>query len=245
MTENEYLKAYNRADYDGPLCTVDMCIFAVVDADLKVLLVKRAGQPFKDKWALPGGFTDPKKDNSIEDTAFRKLFEKTGISSPYLEQVQSIGNSHRDPRGWSVTVLYFALIDFLALPESGHVDPQEMTEWVSVDKAFDLHLAFDHETLLKLAINRLRTKTRYAALPIGLMPEQFTFTELQNTFELILGLSLPKKSFRRRIESSGLLEETGDMRATARRPAALYRRSESYVDDFIFPGLLDAQPELV
>ena len=245
MTDDEFLKSYSAKDYDAPLCSVDICVFAVEDDELKVLLVKRSAPPFKDRWALPGGFNNLNKDKSIEDTAFRKLFEKTGVRSPYLEQVKTIGNSKRDPRGWSVTVLYFALIDFTSLPKTGNIDPQEMTEWISVTDAIDQQMAFDHEDLLKHAINRLRAKTRYAALPMGLMPEEFTLTELQNMFELILGLPLPKKSFRRRLEASGLLEETGEMRPTARRPAAIYRRSESYTDDHIFPGLLDVQPQLI
>lgn len=105
------------------------------------------------------------------------------------------------------------------------------------------NLAFDHKTLLKKAVNRLRNKTRYSALPISLMPEYFTLTELQTMFELILGSSLQKKSFRRRIETSGLLSETGEMRPTTRRPAALYKRSKDFEDDFIFPGLLDVELE--
>lgn len=244
MTEDEFLKSYNPKDYDAPLCTVDMCIFAVEEDELKVLLVKRASPPFKDRWALPGGFADLQQDKSIEETAFRKLFEKTGIKSPYLEQVGTVGNASRDPRGWSVTILYFALIDYLALTQNEIIDPQEVTQWVPVVQAFESELAFDHEELLKLAINRLRSKTRYAALPINLMPEDFTLTEVQNMFELILGLPLQKKSFRRRLETSGLLTETGEMRPTSRRPAALYRRSDSFSDDFIFPGLLDVRPEV-
>ncbi len=236
MTESDFLKSYNPKDFDAPLCTVDMAIFAVEDGDLKVLLIRRSEHPHKDRWALPGGFCDLVKDETIDDTAHRKLIEKTGIESPYLEQVESIGNSKRDPRGWSITLLYFALIDFGKLKQGNE---KEETQWLSIDKALDLDLAFDHGLLLRKAINRLRHKTRYSALPIGLMPDNFTLTELQNMFELILGSSLQKKSFRRRIEASGLLIETGDMRHTARRPAALFKRTDGFTQDFIFPGLLE------
>lgn len=240
MTEAEYLKSYDPKKYDAPLCTVDMAIFAVDGGELKVLLVKRAEHPYKDLWALPGGFADLKRDISLVATAHRKLMEKTGIKTPYLEQVESIGNVSRDPRGWSVTLLYFALIDFQALD-----NPQqtEGSQWVSIAQALKKDLAFDHKDLLKKAINRLRHKTRYSALPVSLMPEHFTLTELQNMFELILGSPLQKKSFRRRIETSGLLIETGEMRPTIRRPAALFRRSNGFQDNFIFPGLLDVQLE--
>lgn len=236
MTESDFLNNYNPKDFDAPLCTVDMAIFAVEDGELKVLLVRRSEHPHKNRWALPGGFCDLVKDANIDETAHRKLVEKTGIESPYLEQVESIGNSERDPRGWSITLLYFALIDFGKLKQGREKDE---TQWLSINKALSHDLAFDHNLLLRKAINRLRHKTRYSALPIGLMPDSFTLTELQNMFELILGASLQKKSFRRRIEASGLLIETGEMRPTARRPAALFKRADVFTQDFIFPGLLD------
>lgn len=242
MTESEFLKAYNPKDFDAPLCTVDMAIFAVEAGELKVLLVQRSEHPHKGRWGLPGGFADLKRDRSIDATAHRKLAEKTGIKTPYLEQVESIGNATRDPRGWSVTLLYFALIDFDAF---GPVDGSEETKWVPIDEALTYDLAFDHKTLLQKAINRLRNKTRYTALPISLMPEHFTLTELQNMFELILDSSLQKKSFRRRMEASGLLVETGEMRSTIRRPAALFRRSDTFEDDYVFPGLLDVKLDVL
>lgn len=240
MTESEFLERYNSKDYDAPLCTVDMAIFAVEESTLKVLLIKRKEPPHKDRWALPGGFCDLKSDTTINETAHRKLLEKTGIESPYLEQVESIGNATRDPRGWSITLLYFALIDFEKLDSNAL---NERTQWVSISEALERDLAFDHNLLLRKAINRLRHKTRYSALPISLMPAAFTLTELQNMFELILGKPLQKKSFRRRLDASSLLVETGDMRPTARRPAALYTRSNNFNHDYIFPGMLDVKIE--
>jgi len=240
MTEEEFLKSYSSSDFNAPLCTVDMAIFAVENEELKVLLIKRTDHPHKNRWALPGGFCDLKNDADISQTAHRKLFEKTGVTSPYLEQVESVGNASRDPRGWAITLLYFALVDFQSLKSE---PPGKFTQWFSLTEALKSDLAFDHDILLRKAVNRLRHKTRYTALPISLMPDAFTLTELQNMFELILANPLPTKSFRRRVEASGLLAETGEMRATARRPAALYTRSESYTDDHIFPGLLDVAIE--
>ena len=104
-----------------------------------------------------------------------------------MEQVASVGNAKRDPRGWAVTILYFALIDFNAYQ---HQALAEYSEWVPVAKAKDLALAFDHNELLSLALERLTSKTRYTALPASLMPE---LTELQTIYEIILGQSLDKK----------------------------------------------------
>lgn len=240
MTESDFLKSYNPKDYDSPLCTVDMAILAVDSGVLKVLMIQRGEHPFKNRWALPGGFCDLTNDVTIDATANRKLFEKTGIETPYLEQVETIGNATRDPRGWSITLLYFALIDFETVDIS--LQTQD-AQWLALSDALKLELAFDHKTLLQKAISRLRNKTRYTALPISLMPDVFTLTELQSMFELILSSPLQKKSFRRRMEASGLLVETGEVRPTTRRPAALFKRSKSFEEDHIFPGLLDVNLE--
>ncbi len=116
--EKQFIKNYNASDYEVPLTTVDMAIFSIIDQQLHVLLLKRDALPEKDKLALPGGFIDLKNDNDLEETALRKLYEKTGVELPYLEQVESIGNGSRDPRGWSVTILYFALIDITKINKS-------------------------------------------------------------------------------------------------------------------------------
>lgn len=242
MTQAErlFLETYDKSQFESPLATVDTVIFTVFDDVLKVLLVKRAEHPEKGKWALPGGFIDLLADETIEDTAFRKLKEKTGVSSPYLEQVETVGNAHRDKRGWALTILYFALINHSALaPKASAV---EDAQWLPVTEAVQLSLAFDHANLLASATNRLRSKTRYSALPLQLMDRDFTLSELQRMFETVLGSTLEKKSFRRRILSAGLLEETGEMKPTERRPAALYRRKERARGDFEFPGNLFTHP---
>ena len=121
MTEKEFLKKYDIHEFDVPLCTVDMTVFSLIDNELNVLLTYRDEHPCKNRWALPGGFIDLYKDKSPEAAAHRKLKEKTGLSSAYLEQVETIGSQKRDPRGWSLTVLYFALVDItrVKLPETG------------------------------------------------------------------------------------------------------------------------------
>lgn len=220
MNEKEFLESYNIHDFDVPLCSVDMAIFGVIDNELNVLLVQRDEYPEKDKWALPGGFIDLKQDKDIDSTAYRKLKEKTGIRSPYLEQVQTIGSRTRDVRGWSITVLYYALID------SNKVKGDLITErshWVPVSTITSLGLAFDHETLIKVANERLKAKTTYSALPIELMPKEFTLTELQTVFETLLERDLQLKAFRRRVLAADLVEETGNSKIAGKRPAKLYR----------------------
>ena len=149
ISEQDFLNDYNVKDFDVPLCSVDIAILAVEAGELKVLLVERQAHPHKGRWALPGGFADLKNDKTIEDTAYRKLLEKTGVKTPYLEQVETIGNARRDPRGRSLTVLYFALIDFHKI---GAVSGSEPAKWCEVNDAFSEDLAFDHKDLLSRAL---------------------------------------------------------------------------------------------
>ncbi|MCF6319060.1 MAG: NUDIX domain-containing protein [Proteobacteria bacterium] len=167
-----------------------MVIFSIIEGELSVLLLNRDEHPSKGSLALPGGFIDLKQDQNIDGTAYRKLYKKTGVKSPYLEQVETIGNKTRDIRGWSVTVLYYALIDINNIKQKQN----DNSQWMPVERALKTPLAFDHKTLIEKAQNRLVEKTRYTALPVELMPELFTLTELQTVFEIILGKKLPTKS---------------------------------------------------
>lgn len=236
-SEQEYLAHYQKTDYDTPLFTVDMAIFSVAKGQLQVLMIQRSNFPEKGKWALPGGFVDLKTDPDLMATAHRKLLEKTGIQSPYLEQVETIGNQHRDPRGWSITALYFALIDFEKFAIQAN-STAEHSQWLSIDQALQLDLAFDHKQLLQLAFERLCNKTRYTTLPVSLMPEVFTLTELQNIYEIILGHTLEKKSFRRRMQEAGAVEETGQQKIVGKRPAQLFRYALEHYH-FTFPRMLE------
>jgi len=231
MTEKEFLENYNIHDYDTPLCTVDMAIFSLIDDELNVLLVDRDSHPFKDKWALPGGFVDLNKDNSTDAAAHRKLKEKTGINSAYLEQVETIGSPSRDPRGWSLTVLYFALVDITKVEFS---EEGRRSKWMPISWITNNKLAFDHNHLVDVAMKRLYSKATYTALPIELMPQEFTLTELQSVFEMILGRSLQAKSFRNRVMAAGMVEETGGSKISGKRPAKLYRSTKVDRDTY-FP----------
>ncbi len=220
MNETDFLKNYNIHDYEIPLCTVDIAIFAVIDDALQLLLVERLEHPEKCKWALPGGFIDLHADASVDAAAYRKLTDKTGIASPYLEQVSTTGAANRDPRGWSLTVLYFALIDI------NKVDTSKLNDnarWLKISELAEANLAFDHQQLAQQALERLQSKATYSALPIELMPTEFTLTELQDVFSIILGRKLPIKSFRRRLMDADMVEETGNSKIAGKRPAKLYR----------------------
>jgi 8-oxo-dGTP diphosphatase len=212
-----------KRDFARPLTTVDVVIFSVRDDALRVLLVQRpAGEdePFPNFWALPGGFVDIERDRDLEACAMRKLKEKTGMVSPYLEQLGSWGSAGRDPRGWSATHAYFALMP--AGPASGTLAADAQWFQVSAGRVKP-RLAFDHGDILETAIQRLRSKVEYTSLPAYLMPAEFTLPDLQKVYEIVLDRPLEKSAFRTRMLAADLIEPVAKTRKGPNRPAQLYR----------------------
>jgi ADP-ribose pyrophosphatase YjhB (NUDIX family) len=206
-----------------PFTTVDVVIFAVRDERLQVLLVRRAEAPFAGHWALPGGFVDVARDADLEAAARRKLKEKTGVRSPYLEQLGSFGDARRDPRGWSATHVYFALIQADGVTLAAGANAEEARWFPIAGDGVRERLAFDHARILGAAVVRLRAKVEYTALPVHLAPAEFTLAELQRLYEIVLGRTLDKSAFRTRALAVGFLEPTGAARSGPNRPAQLYR----------------------
>lgn len=220
--ESEFWKNYDPSQFKKPGMAVDSAIFTIRESVLHVLMVQRNEYPFKGLWSLVGGYIDVEKDLSLEDTARRKLKEKTGVNTPYLEQVGTIGNGSRDPREWTVSTSYFALLSSENITLKAGVGASHI-KWVSITEAQSTDLAFDHQIILSNCLERLRAKSLYTTLPINLMPEIFTLSELQSVYEIILNKTIQTKSFRRRIERSCIVEPTGEVKATSKRPAALYK----------------------
>ena len=233
-----------RAGFQLPFTTVDVVIFTVLDAELQVLLVQRpqvAGEPFPGRWALPGGYVDVALDASLLATARRKLKEKTGITSPYLEQLGSWGGSERDPRGWSATHVYFALVPAAGLKPVKGANAVDVN-WVKVKVAVGRPgMAFDHGEILEAAVDRLRSKVEYTSLPAYLLPEPFTLPQLQRTYEVILGRPVDKSGFRTRTLAADFLDEAGMVEGDSNRMAVAYRlRDRSRV--VTFPRTFSPRP---
>lgn len=208
-----------------PLVTVDVVIFGVLANGLSILLMQR---PLTDdrqagRWALPGGIVDVERDDSLESVALRKLQEKTGVKAPYLEQFGTFGGPDRDPAGWSVTTVYYALVDVsqVALRVGEHA---EKVGWFRVDR-LPKPLAFDHQVICRAAIERFRARVEYTSLPAHLLPAEFTLRDLQAIYEVVLGRPMDKASFRRRMLDAGFMEEAPGQRTDprAKRPSQLYR----------------------
>lgn len=209
-----YTYEYPKADH-----TVDAVVFGV-DLDsqvLKVLVIKRGreGEPFFGYWAFPGGYIDPGED--LEKALHRELEEETGLLVSYVEQLRTFGRPDRDPRGRVISTAFLALVRPTEVV--GQDDAAE-AEWKSVKGLTGL--AFDHDEILGVALERLRSKVRWQPIGIDLLPKEFTLTCLQQVYEIILGKKLDKRNFRRRVLKIGVLKPSGTS-TTRGRPAKLYK----------------------
>lgn len=205
-----------------PLVMADVLVMTLVDEKLKVLLVKRGAPPEQGKWSLPGALVNPELDVNLEATALRALEGKTATETPYLEQLEHFSGADRDPRGWSISYAYVCLLpaDQLHLKPGAGV---EQVKLFDVEDACGMTLAFDHEQMLAKGLERVRNKVNYSSLPAHLLPERFTLTELEHTYEAILQQDLDKSAFRKKVAEAGFVRPVaGAFKTGAFRPAQLY-----------------------
>lgn len=201
-----------------PIVTVDAVLLTLEEHQVKILLHRRSNAPFEGAWALPGGYLHLDEDADTSEAIARVLHDKTGLDDIYLEQLKTFSGPARDPRGWSVSVSHLALIPRSDLPDDlgadvGLFDVRKLPK-----------TPFDHGDQIREAVSRLRGKGAYSSLPVQFLPAQFTMVDLQQVYEDVLGETGDQSSFRRKISSLDIIEETGDLaREGRRRPAALYR----------------------
>ena len=195
--------------------SIDPVVFSLIEDKLHILLILRDHEPYEKTWALPGGTIDKGNDMRLEDSVARVLKEKTGTEVNYVEQLKSIGGDF-DPRGWTLSISYIALVAKQQITQNA--------KWVAVDKLGDYYFGFPHHPqIIEEAMSRLTNKVNYSTLPMHLLAKDFTLPQLQKVYEVLLGEKLDKSTFRKKLEETGLLKETGEMlKEGAFRPAKLY-----------------------
>jgi 8-oxo-dGTP diphosphatase len=199
--------------------TVDGVVLGLDAGELKVLLIQRALDPFKGKWALPGGFVHV--DETLDDAARRELAEETGLENVFLEQLYTLGTVKRDPRERVVSVAYYALVKLSDHHAKAATDAAN-AQWFPISQL--PKLAFDHADIVALALTRLQGKVRYQPIGFELLPPKFTLSELQHLYEAILGSGLDKRNFRKKVLGFGLLVALNETQMAGRhRPAQLFR----------------------
>ena len=209
-------------EYPRGAITVDCVVFALDDTELKILLIKRALEPYAGSWALPGGFVH--LDETLDEAALRELREETGLEKVFLEQLYTFGAVKRDPRERVISVAYYALVNLSEHPVMAATDACDVA-WFGVNDTPTL--AFDHAEILKMALERLRSKVRYEPIGFELLPKKFTLTQLQKLYELVLEKEIDKRNFRKRVLGMDLLIETDEVeKDVAHRAARMYRFDE-------------------
>jgi len=220
------------APYIRPIVTVDVVVLTLRAGQLQVLEVQRqdAAEPFCGAWGLPGGYVHVEEDDDTASAARRVLRGKTGGHVGHLEQLYTFSGAGRDPRGWSVSVVYLALVQ--GDDGMGLRPDQAGVRWVNVDEAGEL--PFDHAAILAKALDRVRGKAAYSSLPAFLIAPVFTWSELMGVYEVVLGQTLDASTFRRKVEAQMMIVPAhGQRRHTgAGRPAGLYRLSTDALHDF-------------
>jgi 8-oxo-dGTP diphosphatase len=236
MTEADFLRDYDPAAFERPSVAVDLVLLGLHEGRLSALLLQRDQHPFAGHWALPGGFVDI--DEAIDAAAERVLHEKAGIADAHLEQLYTFGAIDRDPRMRIITVAWLALLTEKTFADALAANPVLLSAMIDVPWTGEaggevrplspegdaLPIAFDHADILALAILRLRGKLDYSDVGFALLPELFTLRQLQDVHEAILGTTLNKPAFRRRMLDKGWLGATGAREeGTSYRPAELFR----------------------
>lgn len=215
-----------------PIATVDIVLVTLNEDGLRLCLQRREYDPHAGELALIGGYVRPEEDADIEASARRILANKARLDGLYLEQVRSFGGPHRDPRGWSIAIVYLALVpeERLAAAEAAGAPRFER-----IDPDHYPSLPFDHARLIAAALARLRSKASYSTLPAFLLGERFTLPELKAVYEKAIGIPLNDSAFRRKLMEMQILEEI-DAKASAtaerKRPAQLYRLAKRVLTEF-------------
>ncbi|RLK06840.1 NUDIX domain-containing protein [Tenacibaculum discolor] len=198
---------------------VDAVVFGYQQKELSVLLIKRGIEPFKGAWALPGGLV--LENESLEHAVERELLEETGVTIDYLEQLYTFGTPKRDPRNRVISVTYFGLVSPNHFKISANTDAAEV-QW------FPIHelpkLAFDHNLILTIALQRLQNKINYQPIGFELLKKEFPFSDLENLYQTILDQKIDRRNFRKKIMSFGILTETDKIhQPSSGRPAKLFK----------------------
>jgi 8-oxo-dGTP diphosphatase len=214
---------------------VDAIVFGYSKNDgVSVLLIQRRYEPFKNGWAIPGGFI--LENESLEEAVKRELAEETGITVNYLEQLYTFGEPKRDPRQRIITVAYFCLVKTSQYRQLKASTDAAKAAWFSIKKL--PALAFDHKEMMAVAIERLRAKVRYQPIGFELLDKKFPFADLEKLYAVLLDRVINRRNFSKKILSFGLLEETGDLQKTATkgRPGKIYQFNHKRYRELVKEG---------
>jgi 8-oxo-dGTP diphosphatase len=202
--------------YPHPAVATDCVIFGFDGIKLHVLLIERGAEPYKGMWAFPGGFLQMEED--AEQGALRELKEETDLTAQYIEQFYTFSDPHRDPRERIISIAYYALVK---IQEVKGGDDAAKAQWFAIDEI--PRLAFDHDRILRKAMEKLRERIHFQPIGFELLPEKFTLKELQMLYEAILGVQFDRRNFAKKMLHFELLNQLDEtVWPTPKREAFLY-----------------------
>jgi len=219
---------------------IDIAVDAIVfgyskEEGVKVLLIKRKYDPFKGAWAIPGGFVHD--DESLEDAAERELMEETGIKINYLEQLYTFGKPDRDPRKRIISVAYFGLVKSSQFSKLEADTDAEEAKWFNIKRL--PKLAFDHKKVLKMSIERLRSKIIYQPIGFELLDKKFPFSDLEHLYTTLLDRPIDRRNFKKKVMGLGILDELNEKAKSAKagRPGNLFKFNKTTYNKLIKEGI--------
>ena len=244
ITRKGLLTLDNIFNYKHPFVCTDAVVFTIKtqeadsyrklpETSLRILLYQRDTEPYKNKWCLPGGFLNI--DELPEDNVRRKLSAKTDVDRCWLEQLYTFCDLKRDPRTRVISITYLGLIN-----EDESTKLENKATWFDASILSEIELGFDHDSIIEMALERLKSKILYTNIVFNLLPEEFTLTQLQNVYEAILGKKDQAANFRRKVID--MVQETDQYTSDkGHRPAKLYTKNIIRK----IPGRIDEhQPEI-
>jgi len=211
--------------YPHPAVTTDCVIFGYDDMKLKVLLIERGREPYIGKWAFPGGFIQ--MEETVEQGALRELKEETGLSADYIEQLHCFSDPQRDPRERVISIAFLALVK---ISEVKGGDDAAKAQWFDLDKI--PQLAFDHDLILRMALQKLRERIHFQPIGFDLLPEKFTLKQLQMLYEAILDVHFDRRNFAKKMLHFDILTRLDDtIWPTPKREAYLFSFNKEKYDE--------------
>ncbi len=233
MNESTAIRATRSAmDQLRVAFTVDCVIFGYGEEKLKILLVECNLPPYIGKWSLLGDFM--RDDENLDSAAHRVLIHYTRLESIHLEQVATYGAKGRHPLGRVITAAYYSLMKVQNFEDT--ISDGLHVQWFDIDELPGL--AFDHAKILNSCHTRLQKRLRERPIGFKLLPEKFTLSQLRKLYEVVLGIELDKRNFRRKLRSLNLLIDTGTIQSdVAHRPAKLFSFNHDLYEQQMSEGL--------
>lgn len=215
---------------------VDAIVFGYSKNEgVSILLIQRKYPPFKNAWAIPGGFVLP--DESLEEAVRRELREETGIEVNYLEQLYTFGDPDRDPRKRVISVSYFALVKSAQFQQLKASTDAENAQWFNI-KALP-PLAFDHKKILHVAIERVRAKIRYQPIGFELLDRKFPFADFEKLYATLLDRDIDRRNFYKKVMALGILDETDEYAKSEGkgRPSKMFQFNKKRYQELLKEGI--------